>query len=206
MSHLSLFDYSWIDYLLCEIESKSQWSEKWLAYFDFGMSLETASEFQYSFKQIIISRVKYNNVHHHKYYPPPFQDEKDEVQNCSSLHRKQVAETEFELWFFHLTIFNLIIKIKWWFSLMYPENGKSKGMWNSSNIKYGQPVEKNNQTSLFKGMSRTNPVFKATQIKYTLILQNLDHSHFFLNYMHKSFFSWRAWEFFYVSFTIIKNS
>lgn len=59
---------------------------------------------------------------------------------------------------------------------MYPENGKSNGIRNTSNITYGLPVEENNQTSLSKG---TNPVFKVTQIKYTLILQNQHHSYFF---------------------------
>lgn len=53
---------------------------------------------------------------------------------------------------------------------MYPENRKSNVIWTTSNKKYRHSLEENNQTSLFKEMSRTNLIFESTQIKYTLIL------------------------------------
>lgn len=64
-------------------------------------------------------------------------------------------------------------------SLMYRQNGKSNRIQISSYIEYGQLIEENKSDFLLKEMSSINPVFKATQIKYTLILQSLDHSHFF---------------------------
>lgn len=66
-------------------------------------------------------------------------------------------------------------------SLMYRQNGKSNRIQISSYIEYGQLIEENKSDFLLKEISSINPVFKATQIKYTLILQSLDHSHFFQN-------------------------
>lgn len=65
-------------------------------------------------------------------------------------------------------------------------------------------LRKINQTSLLKEVPRINPVFKITQIKYTLILQNLDPSHFFkIKYIN--LILPESLRVFYVLFPIVKD-
>lgn len=48
-------------------------------------------------------------------------------------------------------------------------------------MKYEQFIEENNQTFFLFRDIKSKPLPKPTQIKYTLILQNLGHGHFVKN-------------------------